>query len=706
VKKTLSNPIFLFLSALLISSSLVGGSKSHVKATLVSDVKKIQIGTPFRLGVRLQMEDKWHTYWKNPGDSGGPTQITWELPEGFTAGPIEWPYPQLIQTPPLASYGYETETLLLTKITPNQKESTFGTKNFKASVRWLECADVCIPGEASLSLQLPFSPTPPKIDPRWVELFSIYRAKLPLKKSNWSIQGEETLKKIQLVLSPPLDSGEDLGSVTFFPEKPGLINHPAPQKRFTKDGNIHLTVFKSELSTASLSSISGVLVSEKGWRGKGSERALEVQISLKQKKDTSQPSLALIFLFAFLGGLLLNFMPCVLPILSIKILSLMNHNGTHRIGMRVHGLLYTLGVLSAFWVLALVMILLSHGGRQLGWGFQLQSPFFVGILSLFFFGLGLNLLNVFEMGVSFSRVGDSLVPFKGSLPEGMMAYLTGILATVVATPCTAPFMGAALGYALTQPPLISLGIFSFLGLGMASLFLLVCYYPPLLKILPKPGPWMMIFKNLMGFLMLGTVLWLVWVYSLQTSKTLPLLLLISLFIVGVACWIWGLSNRAESSIKRRILGILILLFLGGALFLIKPTGVSSSSVIPTKDFEPLRNKKGIHWEPYSLEKLQTLKKEGRVVFIDFTAAWCLTCQVNERVVFSRREIIDQFKKLNISALKADWTSGDESITKALQSYGRNGVPLYVLIGGKGESPKILPQILTPKILLEALKEPS
>lgn len=520
----------IFLTLLAMASSSLSHAlptvKDHVEAELVAEVRSVQPGVPFWVALRLKMDPGWHTYYKEPGDSGIPTAIRWTLPQGFKAGEIQWPQPRTIEMPPLVNYGYEGEVFLLTEITPPKNLKLGTSVPLKARADWLVCRETCIPGRADMELILPVKNETPVLDPRWSESFVNTRA---------------------------------------------LITDMVPGR---------------EVGQAPL-------------------------------------SVGLALVFSFLGGLILNLMPCVLPVLSIKVLGFLNQaEETHSRPWK-HGALFALGVLVSFWVLAGIMLAIRAGGNQLGWGFQLQSPWFVGALAVLFVVFGLNLMGLFEIGTSLMTLGGSW----NSRYSGHFA--SGVLAAVVATPCTAPFMGSALGFAMTQPSGVALSIFTSLGLGMALPYVVLASFPGLLRFVPKPGPWMVRLKQFLGILLLATAVWLFWVLSLQLK-----------------------------------------------------TGPS-----------------------FSPERVQTLREQGTPVFIDFTAAWCLSCQVNERVVLNKPEVQKKFEELGVVTLKADWTNHNETITQALALYGRNSVPFYVLYGRNPKSPpQILPALLTPGIVLDALEK--
>ena len=407
-----------------------------------------------------------------------------------------------------------------------------------------------------------------------------------------------------------------------------------------------------------------------------------------------ETSLALAIVFAFVGGMILNLMPCVLPVLSLKIMGFIQQAGEDKRKTRKHGLAFTLGVLVSFWVLAGLLIALRAGGEYLGWGFQLQSPSFVIVLSILLFLFGLNMFGVFEIGTTLTSAGQNLknTGYFGS-------FISGVLATIVATPCTAPFMGSALGFALSQPVYVSLLVFTFLGLGMALPYVLLTNIPKLLKFVPKPGAWMESFKQFMGFLLMATVLWLMWVLSFQTGSEGVLLLLASLIIASLGGWIYGRWGNIAKEVKiRRVAQFLsIIIIIGSLIFSLKNIEAKTST-----DTSTIKQGR-IEWQRYSPEKVEEAVKAGKSVFVDFTAAWCLSCQVNERVAFSSKDVQDEFTNKKIIAFRGDWTNSDPVITKALAKFGRNSVPLYVLYK-PGEKPVILPEILTPDIVLNELNK--
>ncbi len=704
---------YLFLTAVSFSSRLNAEvvKQAHTEVELVSEIESLQPGSEFRAAVRFKMDPGWHIYWKNPGDSGTAPKIVWHLPEGITAGSVEWPYPEKIERPPLATYGYKGEVFLATSLNVSKSLKSGTNVILKVVVDWLACEVDCIPGKAELELSLAVLDEVPKPDPEWLQAFSLTRNRLPIVSIDWQIQAGFSGDKIIMEIKPPAAIDYRLSGLYFFPEHPELIQHAAPQNLKQFSGRYVLEIPLSVNYPKSLKELRGVLFSPEGWRGKNSERALEVNILLSSedallnfKLGTVSPELRGIgfftaVFFAFLGGLILNLMPCVLPVLSLKLLGFVKevHKSPHTLFK--HGLFFTAGVILSFWLLAGLLIAFQAAGRQIGWGFQLQSPAFLIGLSFLFFLFALNLFGVFEVGTSLMGLGQS----STKRHDLISSFSSGVLATIVATPCTAPFMGSALGFALAQPSWVSFAIFTSLGLGMAAPYLLICSHPAFIRFVPKPGAWMVTLKQFLGFLLIGTTLWLAWVLSLQRGEESAIWLFLGLFCAGFAVWILGKGGTLAAFHDRVAVRITTLLLIGLGIFAaLQGTKVESSNLKEAAQLAPSKDR--ISWEPYSEERLAELRREGRPVFIDFTAAWCLTCQVNERIVLNSSKVVEAFRNANIAPLKADWTSQDEQITKALTQYGRNSIPLYVLyVREAGKPPVILPEILTPAIVLEAIQ---
>ncbi len=694
--------IFLSLVSLCLTaffSSPVQAAASHTEAELIAEVRSIQPGTPFWTAVRLKMDDRWHTYWRNPGDSGIPTEVRWKLPEGFTAGPLVWPYPQKVDLPPLSVYAYEGEVLLLTRITPSQALVPGQNQTLQAQVYWLECEVNCIPGDALLTLELPVRVETPETDASRVESFARARAHVPLASSEWQVTAEGSEKQILFHLKPPGGNAYKISEVSFFPYDEKLIQHSVPQRFRESSGGYEILIERSSLQQGIPERLQGILVSKEGWRGQASEKALEVDLPLEKAEGEdwgnfpqAGTTFRIALLFAFAGGLILNLMPCVFPVLSLKILHFVEQARAHRTHIFLQGVIFTAGVLVSFWMLAGTLIFLRSAGLEIGWGFQLQSPPFVISLALLFFIFALNLFGVFEAGLSVSGAAG-----KSSRQSGKMAvFLNGVLATAVATPCTAPFMGAALGFAITRPAWEALCVFTSLGLGMASPYLFLSAFPQFLKALPKPGPWMVKLKKWMGIFLLMTAAWLAWVLSVQSGPPALLGLSAGFLFLGAACWIYGAKIQRPGAKPFWRWAAILTLSLG--------VGMSYAGLLGKRQAVQAEEtfSSGLKWERFSEARLSSLLEEGHPVLIDFTAAWCLTCQVNERTALGAGKVKDRLMSEKIILMKADWTSRDAAITRALAGYGRSSVPLYVLYGRGSTDPVFLPEILTPSGVLGVL----
>lgn len=692
----------LFLSALALvclSATLHADEPSHVNVALIPEVRTIAPGTPFWVAVRLKMDPRWHTYWINPGDSGAPTEIKWTLPPGFEAGPIQWPHPERIEVPPLVSFGYEGETALLVRITPPRDLKMGERVPLAAHVSWLECEELCLPGETTVSTVVPTGPDAEN-ELAHAQFFSEARARLPLDSGEWKFAAGSSGGSVRLAATPPSWLKEPVSEAEFFPETAGQFsNGRSPWNR--GDGAYVTDLPRSDESTAPIRRLTGVLVSKSGWRGPGSERAIRVDIEIAGNASSlpaagaSAPGPGLLGAIglAFIGGLILNLMPCVFPVLSIKVLSLVGQAEAPMGARMKNAGVYSLGVLVAFWALAGLLIALRAGGEQLGWGFQLQSPPVIAGLASLFFLIALNLFGVFEVGMSLTRV-------SGKSGEGAGAsFSSGLLATIVATPCTAPFMGSALGFALTQPAPAALAIFTSLGAGMALPFVALAASPRLLRFLPRPGAWMETMKQALGFLLAATVVWLAWVLGQQTGSDGIAMLLAALVVQAVGAWVlgkWAVMTR--SAAVRTAAGIVAaVLIVGGVAAAVKLAG---SGEPPARQAAATES-----WEPYSEARVNELRAAGRPVFVDFGAAWCLTCQVNERVALVAAPVLAKFQEKNVATLKADWTSRDPAITQALTKLGRSGVPTYVLYSKDASAPpRLLPEVLTPTLVIDALNK--
>jgi thiol:disulfide interchange protein DsbD len=691
------------IAALLTAGAAAAQPVKHTRVSLVSELEAVQAGRPFTLALRLEMDPDWHTYWINPGDSGLPTKIAWELPEGFEVGELQWPRPEVFSVGPLVSYGYSDEVLLLADLRAPEGLSPGATVRLAGRAEWLECEEICLPGKAPVEISLPVTASPPEPS-EWAQRFAETRALLPAAAPAWALAAGTAGDTAALAVSPPAGWEGTPQEAYFFPLEADVIDYAAPQQLVVDGGGYRLEMSRAP-NAARLEELRGVLVADAGGPG-GGELVLDVRAAVSEDvsaaigrpgersaRRRAELSLPLALLFAFVGGLILNLMPCVLPVLSLKVMGLVRDAGDDPSRAWRHGLAFTAGVLVFFLGLAGVLIGLRAAGDQVGWGFQLQSPSFVAFLGFLFFAIALNLFGVFEVGTSLTGAGGAAVQ-RGGLGG---AFWSGALATIVATPCTAPFMGAAMGYTLAQPAWISLLVFAFLALGMAAPYLLLSRFPRLLRAVPRPGAWMEGFKQLMGFFIMGTVVFLCWLFGRQVGVDAVGLLLAGLVLAGLGAWVYGRGAAPGRAPRTRLAAVSLALVLtvAGLLVGFAPAQAAAGS----RGARPLEAA-GLPFEPFSPERLAELRGQGTRVFIDFTADWCLTCQVNERVAFTA-EVRDRFAEKGVVLLEADWTLRDDSIGRALEGYGRQGVPLYVLYGRDGE-PRLLPEILSPGILLDAL----
>jgi thiol:disulfide interchange protein DsbD len=644
---------------------------------LVAEPTPIISGKTVTLALRFNPVPGWHIYWRNPGDSGLPPSVTWKLPAGWTAGPLQFPFPEKILLPPLVSYGYEQEALLLTTFTIPLYEYLPSSFPIEADIEWLVCKETCLPGKAHLNLTLSTQPKP-NIDLQG--LFDDVRKDLPIALPNILISAKTEGGDLQLIVEPKTQ----VGSLNFFPEGDFLDEFKPSKTEVLSSGKLQLTLPLKEKAKLP-SSLQGVLVAENPWDTSG-HRALAISVALKSP-SSSTSRLPLTLFFAFLGGLILNVMPCVFPILSLKALHLVQISSESRAAARREGIAFSFGVLFSLLALAGLLIILRASGQSLGWGFQLQSPPVVWLLLALLLALSLNLLGVFEFQ---SLLGGLAAKKKSQGCAG--AFASGLLAVAVASPCTAPFMGVALAAAFALPPHTTLLIFSSLAFGFALPVLLFSFFPALLSFLPKPGAWMNTFKKILSIPMFAAVLWLAWVaYRLSgTSAILPALL--GTIALSLGLLLYGRSQHSFPPSSTLRWGGLALVFL--AAVIPATTLKTASTELTSRHPDRL---------PWSEEEVARQLSQGRTVFIDFTAAWCLTCQVNERLTLSHPDVQAAFRSNNIAFLVADWTRRDPAITSALHKYGREGVPTYVILRPTPNStPQLLPEIITPSIVLKSL----
>ena len=683
------------LASALQSQAQVYQGKELVKAQLVADTSAIVPGKSFTVGLLLRMAPRWHTYWAFSGDAGLPTELKWNLPSGWKVGEIQWPIPlKTIDPGDIETYGYENEVLLMQEITPPQQIASSPVK-LSAEANWLVCEKICIPGTAISQLELPVSKTS---QPANSELFARYRRLLPqswpetnVASINWSRVGRDLRLKISsetLAKFPALD---------FFP-MPGkdvVVGHPTIESRNNSEIIFRIPIESSEKN---LSSLPGLIVFSQ--QPNGEDRAawrISAAPTLSAASSAPARGIFTFLLFGFLGGIILNLMPCVLPVISLKIFGFIQQAGQSRRKVLRSGLAFTVGIFAWFVGLALLLIVLKGAGRDVTWGgFQFTNPYFVLVLSVVVLVFALNLFGVFEISLPQSLTRGLLSTTERKNDLG--SFLQGVFATVLATPCTAPFLGTALGFAFSQSSAVILAMFVAIATGMSAPYVLLSAQPAWLRFLPKPGPWMLHVKQFMGFLLLATLLFLLYVVGAQRGLEGAIWTSCFLLVVSVVCWMKGVFIvPTASAMKRSVVFILmLLLLLGSGIYFIGDKFRSSNVSLADSRLHG-------DWQAFTPERLQADLEQGHSVFVDFTAAWCLTCKFNEANVLESAEVRDAFQRHAIVKLKADWTNGDPAITKLLKQFGRPGVPLYVLYPGKNEEPIVFPEVLTKGMLLEKLQ---
>ena len=690
----------IFMCTSLVQANTFEASTDQVKAQLVTSVDALHPGDKIQVGVQERIIPHWHTYWINPGDSGLPTTINYVLPKGSSVSDIQWPTPSRIVLGPVTNYGYENEVILLSEIRVPDDLKVGSQFPILAKVKWLVCDEVCIPQKVELSLSLPVV-APELPTGNGSPLIKSAQNTLPVQIP-WTFYIIKSDTTLAIKITDSQFKESNIKDVRFYPAQWGKIAHNADQPWKIKGDTLELQLKSGDEPLRSDEKLDGVLtLSIEGIDGNVTQgyqlsnfatTVANITPINTQETDIVFPAALLL---ALLGGIVLNLMPCVFPVLSIKALGLIKHANESPRANKLHGLAYTLGILVSFTLLASVLIALKAGGAQIGWGFQFQSPLFVVAVAYLMFTVGLNLSGVFTISGSIFGIGSSLANRSGYSGS----FFTGVLATVVATPCTAPFMGAALGFALAQSPIILLAVFLSLGLGLAIPYLVLSQWPTLQRRLPKPGIWMDKLKQVLAFPMYATADWLIWVLAQQAGINAVAIALGGMVIIAFSAWLYESSKTAKKSIKRTgrgVAGISLLVALIGSYL-----GIDNSPASPIENVESAHN-----YEAYSPARLNELRTAGKPVFLNLTAAWCISCLVNEKVALSQSSVIAAFKEANITYLKGDWTNRDDEITQLLAEFGRSGVPLYVYYPGNhspNSKPIVLPQVLTPDLVIRTVK---
>jgi thiol:disulfide interchange protein/DsbC/DsbD-like thiol-disulfide interchange protein len=712
-----------FVHSFLLAAGLPGLAANssvdapHVEVRLIVLPQGLNRGKPAEAGLYFKIEPGWHIYWKNPGDAGLPPQVQWGLPEGITAGALRFPAPKRLPLGPLMDYGYENEVLLPVKLDVAASTAP-GPAALDAKVNWLVCETSCVPGRAELELSRevydhPVQTTPAASD---AAIFRRFLSQVPRPlpagyKAVFHRSGDGYRLLVQ--------TGAVETKAEFFPADRGILDNVAPQEFKAAPTGLILDLKRSANLKENPTELSGVLELSGG-------RAFEVaalpgnlamaagnapsvaaaaaiaapapaQIqTMESPTRTESPAQAAIawpqltetFGLAFVGGMILNLMPCVFPVLFLKGLALVNVGKEEQRRLRAHGFVYAAGIVISFWALVAVLLVLRAGGARLGWGFQFQSPVFLTLMAGLLFFLGLSLAGQFDIGLTLSSAGGSLAARHGFTGS----FFTGVLAVVVATPCTAPFMGAAIGYALARPAAVTFAVFTALALGLAAPYVAITLQPAWTRLLPRPGVWMDILKQAISLPIFATVIWLSWVLAQAYGANVLAALLADFLLLAVAGWFLGRwpARRWSAAVASLI------------LFSVIAASIAHEGKLTMTPEAPTSAATQNDWEPWSAEAVSQYLAQGRPVFVDFTASWCLSCQVNERVALDQPEVEKAFSEANVALLRADWTQRREEITGALDALGRSGVPAYALYVPGEKHPELLPEVLTPRIVKNAL----
>jgi len=717
-------PLFLLLPILAFASESKPVKKGAVQVQLISDASAIEPGKPFTVALRMQHDPHWHSYWIAPG-TGFPTSLTWTLPEGFVAGDIQWPTPHVVKdtTGKITGNGYEGENSLLVEITPPKQLAPGSEIKLQAVAEWLMCQEVCMPGDAKLEIAFTSANTGASTtDAKWQKAIAETRAKLPQPATGWDITASHTDTTATLRLTAKAGNTHQPTELHFF-SADAFTDYIKPATITRDNGSWVIQMDLDAAADKNITRFTGVLASANGWRAGASYGGIVIDapfssaasasagtspnavgsLTATTQAPTSNPPpaaasglFATLFL-AFVGGMILNLMPCVFPVLGIKILGFVNQSGHDRRKITLHGLTFAAGVLISFWALAGALLILRAGGAQLGWGAQLQSPAFVFGMAVFLLIFALNMSGLFEIGLSATGVGGKL-----QMKEGFAgSFFTGALAVLVATPCSAPFLAPALGAAFSTAysALESMLLFTAIAVGLALPYLLLSIFPQAIKFLPKPGAWMETFKQLMAFPLYATVGWLLWVLAGQTKDDDNALLLIAFafVLVAMAAWSYGRFGQAWGKPGKQLFGrAFAAALLVGGLYLGWPKTAEAAPAVA--------GSYQVTWEKWSPEAIAAAQAAGKFVYVDFTARWCATCQTNKAAVFHSDDVLAKLKELNVVLLRGDWTNRDPKITAELARWNRSAVPFNLIYAPGKSDPIILPELLTPGKVLEAFAQ--
>jgi len=659
---------------------------AHTQVSLIAESTTVAPGHPLWVAVRMQMDATWHIYWVNPGGPGDPPKVSWDLPPGWTSGPVQWPTPKRLPIGDLMNYGYEGTALLLFQLTPPANLSTAPAVTLHAKITWLECADVCVPGSGEVSLTLPVTTSEPAADAQNKPLIDAALTALPKPADGLNVSAWRQDDKLFLGMAPNSAASTPSALKTaYFFSSDSQTQPSAPQVLHqTKNGWV-LEISRNPTAPTDTKTLPGLLTLDLAGSAAFTLNPPLATTAPDAFADfsTGAPSggLFAILVLGFFGGLILNVMPCVFPVLGIKVLGFVKQAGAERRHVIQHGLVFTAGVLVSMWTLVGVLQSLRAAGAQLGWGFQLQEPAFVLGLAIFFLLFALSLSGVFEIGGSLIGAGSNLISRNGLAGS----FFQGALAVVVATPCTAPLLAPALGAAFTLPPIQGFLAFTAIALGLASPYLVLSLFPGLARWLPRPGAWMETFKQFMAFPLYATVGFLLYTLAGQVSAERFLTILFALVAIAMSAWVYGRWATPSATPRGRRIATL------ATLLIFLPTTVWA--------FWPTHE---LNWEPWSTARVAELQKEGRPIYVDFTARWCATCQVNKEIVFHSSRVLAALDARQVALLRADWTARDPAITAELARFGKSAVPFDLIYLPGHDQPVELPAVLTPDIVLSAL----
>lgn len=673
--------LMVFRSGAAIGQAQSNATGPHIEVTLMSEYASLVPGTTTYIGVLLSPDPEWHTYWRNPGDSGEAPVIALSSGSDLTFGQIQWPLPKAIPVAHLVNYGYESQNLLMIPVTVPAQLNDNPVK-VTADLSWLVCKEDCIPGFATLTIELPV--TGIYSDSESTQLFTSTRAMLPLEQwgqGKFEVNDDTLVVELSDLVNLASNADIDVNDWTLFPFRSDVAQHAAKQQSILDNEILRSVIAKSVYFDGQAETLQWLLSNGEAGIYVTTTNNIMPGDPVSGDTNLSLVSLITFMIMAFVGGLILNLMPCVLPVLSIKALGIQNIQTNLSTKLA-----YLLGVVVCFNLFAIVIIILQTGGQQVGWGFQMQEPAVIVLLSFLFTFIALVLLDVFHVGSRFAGVGESLVSGKGWSSN----FFTGVLAVIVASPCTAPFMAAALGVALVSEPHVTLLLFNALALGFALPLTLLFVSKRFNRLMPKPGAWMNTFKHLLAFPMLATVAWLCWVYAGQTNLQAQFGLLIALIVFCMSLWLMG---QLKNSVIKTILTLTAIICISLPVYLAKTLPPSDSN----------NGQIAQEYTPFSPSTLAALKRDNKVVVVNMTADWCITCKVNEHVAFSDTEVKKILNTDGVSYMVGDWTNKNDTILAYLQQYDRAGVPLYVIYAGE-KSIQVLPQILTPNRVINAINQ--